>query len=514
MRPMISSSPLTSPSSTLGLLAPMVCFLLVACAGSEGRIDGGPVADGAADSLQFTDGSTGDVPPSDTAIVVDTVPGADLTQDGPGMPDAPGGDLSPCVPQCGGKACGDDGCGGQCGSCAAWQICASGQCVCDETLPSGWPAGFTPWSANPVMVPTAGSAMHGSDNIYAPEIHPLSGGLVMWYGAQGGAGHDRIFVATSRDGAQWRKWPSDQTPQPVLDLGTSNHVNDPSVVWTAGGWNMYYTDAAVGIDDTIWLAQGTSLTAFAKVAQVLGPGSAGSWESLKVGRPAVLLEGGEYRMWYDGQDGSARHVGYATSSDGKVFIRHPDNPVFLNAGAVDVKRVGGVYVMVHEGQNGTNWASSKDGIHCWKDRGQLFGKSGSAYDAFGQVTPFLQVTAGQIEAVWFGGASVSTWNRNRIAAAFPAGIAGPPGAGCTACVTAGLSCSAACQEAGADSLGTCGAPGSTNPGACCACNPEGCEGCVGNHADCHAACVASGAAGGWCANPGSSVGSVCCACWN
>ena len=37
-----------------------------------------------------------------------------------------------CTPACSGKACGDDGCGGTCGTCAAIQGCNAGQCV--------WPA--------------------------------------------------------------------------------------------------------------------------------------------------------------------------------------------------------------------------------------------------------------------------------------------------------------------------------------------------------------------------------------
>jgi len=37
-----------------------------------------------------------------------------------------------CVPACGGKACGDDGCGGSCGTCAVGQACVNGQCdECD-----------------------------------------------------------------------------------------------------------------------------------------------------------------------------------------------------------------------------------------------------------------------------------------------------------------------------------------------------------------------------------------------
>jgi hypothetical protein len=39
------------------------------------------------------------------------------------------GDLS-CTPNCAGKKCGDNGCGGVCGSCTNYQECVSGQCEC------------------------------------------------------------------------------------------------------------------------------------------------------------------------------------------------------------------------------------------------------------------------------------------------------------------------------------------------------------------------------------------------
>ena len=34
-----------------------------------------------------------------------------------------------CTPNCVGKVCGDDGCGGSCGACNSAQTCAQGQCV-------------------------------------------------------------------------------------------------------------------------------------------------------------------------------------------------------------------------------------------------------------------------------------------------------------------------------------------------------------------------------------------------
>jgi hypothetical protein len=40
-----------------------------------------------------------------------------------------------CVPDCAGKSCGRDGCGGACGSCPDTQICQRGSCVCAPEPP-------------------------------------------------------------------------------------------------------------------------------------------------------------------------------------------------------------------------------------------------------------------------------------------------------------------------------------------------------------------------------------------
>jgi len=363
-----------------------------------------------------------------------------------------------------------------------------------------------------MLVATATDPLQGQDNVYAPDLQRIDGGWVMFYGAQGGDGHDRIYVATSRDGATWRKWPSDAAPRPVLDRGTSNHVNDPSVVRANGRWSMFYTEAPTAEDDRIWLAQSDSLTGFTRVGEVLSPGPAGAWDDEKVGRPSVHFDGSTWWMFYDGTSRGRRHVGLATSADGRTFTRHPRNPLVLDAGAVDVQRVGGVWVMLRESGAGTLWSTSPDGL-CWVDRGRLFGLSGGSSDRFGQVTPHLQLIDGVPSAIWFGGASVVSWNRNRIDVAYPDGAPSPAGSGCTACVGPGLSCASACQSAIGPTGGACGVPGSTDGSRCCACAPEGCERCVGASADCHAACVSAGAAGGWCANPGSTDGARCCACW-
>ena len=382
--------------------------------------------------------------------------------------------------------------------------------VCATAVPAGWPAGWTLYPGNPVLVAARDSALQGRDNVYAPDVHRDGDLWVMWYGAQAADGGDRIHVAVSRDGMTWRRHPRDDAPTPALDRGSSNHVNDPSVVRVGDRWRMYYTDAARAEDDRVWLAESTYLTGFTRVQEVLGVGAPGSWDAEKVGRPSVLYEGGVYRMWYDGTARGRRHVGLATSTDGVRFVRHPTNPIFLDAGAVDVQRVGDGYVMLREAGDGTYWATSPDGL-CWVDRGRLFARSGMDYDRFGQVTPHLQMDGATPRAVWFGGASVMSWDRNRIAVAFPTGVTPTAGGGCTACVTPGLSCAQACHGAGfAD--GRCGTPGSADPARCCACAADGCEGCRGDAADCHEACVRAGQTTGWCATPGSTDPSRCCAC--
>lgn len=117
-------------------LAALASVAVVACSGANG--DG-----------------RGYVPPDDVSTAVDMpttracVPGASqscpcpgggapgvqvCTDDGlrfgacSGCQTAPPPDV-PCARNCAGRACGDDGCGGQCGTCGRGQMCSGGACV-------------------------------------------------------------------------------------------------------------------------------------------------------------------------------------------------------------------------------------------------------------------------------------------------------------------------------------------------------------------------------------------------
>ncbi len=48
-----------------------------------------------------------------------------------------------CTPQCSGKECGDNGCGGSCGSCEAWEDCVSNTCECPDCCTSSSECGVS-----------------------------------------------------------------------------------------------------------------------------------------------------------------------------------------------------------------------------------------------------------------------------------------------------------------------------------------------------------------------------------
>ncbi|MCA9184426.1 MAG: BNR-4 repeat-containing protein [Pirellulaceae bacterium] len=271
-------------------------------------------------------------------------------------------------------------------------------------------------------------APHGTGNVYAPDVHRSGAVWRMWYGGQGIDGHDRIHVAESVDGRSWKK------QGVVVDCGSANHVNDPSVVRAGGKWWMFFTVAETAEDDEIAAAVSTDGQTWQKLGVVFSRGNAGAWDSRKVGRPSVLYEDGIFRLWYDGQATKAaaeksrlaqkvrqegRAVGYAESKDGRTWQRR-DGPVFHHgAGAVDVERVKDRYVMVYESSAGVNWAESRDGIE-WQSRGQLLGVSGKDLDRYGHVTPHLTPAISGHDGdmlLYVGAAGRRTWDGNSVAVA-------------------------------------------------------------------------------------------------
>jgi hypothetical protein len=265
-------------------------------------------------------------------------------------------------------------------------------------------------------------APHREGNVYAPEIHQDGERLLMWYGGQGTDGHDRIHLAESVNGVEFVR------RGVVLDCGTANHVNDPSIVRVANTWWMFYTVAQSAEDDQIAAAVSSDGVNWERKGIVVSPSGSAAWDSRKVGRPSVLYENGVFRMWYDGQPTTAaseadevaarvrrqgRAVGYAESTDGLRWTKREVPVMYDGAGAVHVVNIRNRYVMTGESRQGTWWAESDDGL-AWQRRGWLTQMSGEASDRHGQVTPYLLQTLDHL-TLYFGAAARASWDGNRIA---------------------------------------------------------------------------------------------------
>ncbi len=272
------------------------------------------------------------------------------------------------------------------------------------------PFNLCPWSfhpKNPIMTPSL--PQESSNNIYAPDVHFENGVYKMWYGGQSSDTHDRILYATSSDGVNWSK------KGLAVDIGSSYHVNDPSVVKVGGQYYMYYTDNIGGQPpgDTIHLAISTDGVSWTKRGQILGRGASDQWDSDFVSRPSVIYEDGLFKMWYDSCK-PVCYVGYATSTDGFSWTKYPNNPVAAGGNAVDVKRVGSGYIMLGSGFHDMPYWTGVSETE-WVARGTFLSLSGNSYDSHGQVTPMIFLNEQkEWSAIYFAGASDACWCKNRI----------------------------------------------------------------------------------------------------
>ncbi len=101
-----------------------------------------------------------------------------------------------------------------------------------------------------------------------------------------------------------------------------------------------------------------------------------SWDAKIRERGYILYEGNTFHMWYTGYNDSrsdTKYLGYATSPDGIIWARHPENPVFDLSWVEDMHVVkhDGMYYMFAEGRNDiAHMLTSTDRIH-WQDQGKL-----------------------------------------------------------------------------------------------------------------------------------------------
>jgi hypothetical protein len=191
-----------------------------------------------------------------------------------------------------------------------------------------------PWvrsPGNPVLAPGVSGSWDESAAVAVTVIFH-QGIYKMWYAGDNGLGY-----ATSADGLAWTKHVSN----PVLLPGTTGSwdedtVDHASVIYADGLYRMWYIGNGVDAFEAFRIGYATSPDGvmWTKYAgnPVLDLGPPGSMDDEEVFHPWVIYEGGLYRMWYNGRDGSTQRILYASSPDGITWTKFTAHPM-LEAGA-------------------------------------------------------------------------------------------------------------------------------------------------------------------------------------
>ncbi|MBI9103946.1 MAG: hypothetical protein JEY99_16130 [Spirochaetales bacterium] len=219
---------------------------------------------------------------------------------------------------------------------------------------------WTKYSSNFILGP--GTSGSWDDNgIFEPSVIKDGESYSMWY-----SGHDgsdwRIGYATSIDGISWTKHPAN----PVINPGTgwdSNQIYYPSVIKDGTTYKMWYvgsnTNGQIGYATS---ADGISWTKYSG-NPVLLIGPSGTWNDYQLAMPSVIVDGDYYKMMYSGSDGSNWRTGYAYSLDGISWVTGNHCLDLGTSGSWDDSGAshpvlfndGGEYKMWFTGGDGSNW---------------------------------------------------------------------------------------------------------------------------------------------------------------
>ncbi len=253
--------------------------------------------------------------------------------------------------------------------------------------PSGWTRDLTQYET--VVDGSGSQTVPGdwdADSIAFPRVIFDGSQYRMWYNGQNltypGWGWT-LGLAESPDGLDWTK----HDDNPVLAPGAEGEwdsayrgqvamMEEDGVykTWYSGSdggpWQTGYATSPDGIDWDIHAGN-----------PVLNVGGGGSWDEMEADAPTVIKDEGTYKMWYHGCDSgyTTCSIGYATSTNGVDWNKHPDNPVLtVSAGEWDENNVlwpsvvknGGIYEMWYSGGGGRiGLATSADGVNWDKHEG-------------------------------------------------------------------------------------------------------------------------------------------------
>jgi|GEM_PF-3286091 len=133
-----------------------------------------------------------------------------------------------------------------------------------------------------------------------------------------------VFCTPQATGqANWERL--DGVGGPVIDLGASGTWDDYNfygctVIVVGSNYSMWYSGSD-GTNTRIGLAYSPNGSSWTKwqTNPVMNLGASGSLDDYHVYDPDVMRVGGEYYMWFTGNDGSRIRVGFARSAD--IYLR-------------------------------------------------------------------------------------------------------------------------------------------------------------------------------------------------
>lgn len=278
-------------------------------------------------------------------------------------------------------------------------------------------AGSYVWEprAEPVMPRGAGGEFDAMDTLN-PSVIARGGQLFNLYsGFDGKTWHTGLAV--SADGLAWTRRGKVLSPSQPWE---GDYIAANGAALERNSEILYWYQA--GRVPRIGLARSRDGVEFTKLpAAVLEPGPRGSWDELGVADPYVIQLGGEFYLFYLGQDRAHRQrLGLAKSADGVTWTKLRSNPILELGewGAFDENGLGepavwhanGRYWMLYTGRDRNEnrrmgLASSPDGVK-WTRVPSLVIAGTEGWNSRVVCDATVEPTADGVR-VWFGGGNVA-----------------------------------------------------------------------------------------------------------
>ncbi|MCS7253111.1 MAG: hypothetical protein RMK18_02930 [Armatimonadota bacterium] len=190
-----------------------------------------------------------------------------------------------------------------------------------------------------VLEPTSGS--WDAKGTAAPIVWHEDGCYFMlyqgWEKGSGwrGDGSPRMFgLAMSEDGIHWEKHNGNPVLTPTEGSFDELGFEAGCLLKLGDEYWLYYSGFAADGKLRIGLAFSNDLVNWRKFDSnpIVDPGTHESWDCDGVAFPSVIRMRHEWLMLYSGYGPHSMQIGGAISGDGKNWIKHGDNPLFLQRG--------------------------------------------------------------------------------------------------------------------------------------------------------------------------------------